>query len=80
MTAPTLDVLREAHAGAMMALAADVHPYSGTALRQYEEAFDAALDDLGALVQAVKAYSEDGTSEAYNAMLAAYERVTGEAR
>lgn len=50
-----LDVLRESHARAMDALAADVYPYTQGALRAHEEAFEAALADLDALVQAAAA-------------------------
>ena len=40
------DTVRKAHADAMTALAADVHPYSAQAIRDHEEAMDAALDRL----------------------------------
>lgn len=35
--------IRKSHADAMMALAADVHPYSGQAVRDHEEAHEEAL-------------------------------------
>ena len=40
--------IRKAHADAMMALAADVHPYSGQAVRDHEEAHEETLVALAA--------------------------------
>jgi hypothetical protein len=48
-TEALLATVREAHAKAMAALgAADVHPYSGPAIRDWEQQLDAALDSLAA--------------------------------
>lgn len=40
--------IRKAHARSMEALAADVHPYSGSAITAWEEEMDAVLDSLAA--------------------------------
>lgn len=42
------DTIRRAHAKAMEALAADVHPYSASAIRDWEREMDTALDALAA--------------------------------
>ena len=45
-TATLVERVREGHAKAMEALAADVHPYSGPAIRNWEEQHDDALTEL----------------------------------
>ena len=65
-------VVREAHAKSMEALAADVHPYSASAIRDWEKQLDAALAALRAQAEA----GEDHTAaiEAAEASVAKHER------
>jgi hypothetical protein len=70
-----VEAVREAHAKAMEALGADVHPYSASAIRDWEAEMDARLTALSARVSAAEtgqAAAEQRAADAEKALREAH--------